>query len=290
MGVRPSRGTQRRSRGTGAQFPMLACPARPRDRQEALARGPRQPPKPFPSSRLPVKISSLERALGVDAPQRCSYESPHFLGANVTEDAHQPQNTPPATPNVRGGELEPAVSALAELYRRALERVLGHVVEKGRISARLLERHQLSGHALAYLATELEAARQLLAWVERLEAAGLASDLERRIAGCYVGQLCRELVGGVDLGACENVALEEMWLGLDDLKETVLDPRVRAISDRYASGDSVCELVGIARQASHFGNWGLDDSTLEDVRAEFARFADERGRSRSRRTSTARTS
>ena len=197
-----------------------------------------------------------------------------FSGKNVTQSTSQPQNTPSASPNVRGGELEPALSALGELYRRALGRVAQHVEEKGRVSAKLLERHQLSGHALAYLATELEAARQLVAWVERLESSGQAGDLERRIAGCYVGQLCRELAGGIDLGACESIALEEMWITFDDLKQTVLDPKVRAISERYASGDAVCELVGIARQNSHFGNWGLGDDMLEAIRSEFRRFAE----------------
>ena len=192
----------------------------------------------------------------------------------MTEDVSQQQNRPAPAPVARLDELEPAIGALAELYRRALERVLSHVVEKGRVSTRLLERYQLAGHALAYLATELEAARQLVAWIERLEAAGVAGELERRIAGCYVGQLCRELAGGVDLGACENVALEEMWLKHDDLKETILDPPVRTISERFASGEAVCQLAGIARQASHFGNWGLGDDMLEAIRSEFRRFAE----------------
>ena len=59
--------------------------------------------------------------------------------------------------------LRSAVAAIDELYRRALPRVIEHVTEAGasgpRISAKKLDAHQLAAHALAYMATELEAAR-----------------------------------------------------------------------------------------------------------------------------------
>jgi (2S)-methylsuccinyl-CoA dehydrogenase len=179
---------------------------------------------------------------------------------------------PPST--VRGGDLTPAVSALEELYRLARERVLAHVTENGKVSSKLLDRHQLAAHALAYLATELEAARQLVAWVERLEQRGRAGELERQIAGCYVGQLCRELAGGVDLGPCENIGPGQMWLEYEDLRATLHDPAVRAISERSASGEAVCEIAVLAREQGHFGNFGLGDETLDAIRDEFRRFTE----------------
>jgi (2S)-methylsuccinyl-CoA dehydrogenase len=176
---------------------------------------------------------------------------------------------------VRGDDLQPAIRALEELYNRALTRVRAHVLEAGRISSRLLDKHQLAAHALAYLATEIEAARQLVAWSERLDSAGRATELERRIAGSYVGELCRSLVGGVDLGACESISLGEMWLERDDVAACLTQPRVLAITERYASGDAVCEVAEQAQAAGSFGDWGLDDDTLEAIRSEFRRFAEQ---------------
>lgn len=175
---------------------------------------------------------------------------------------------------MRGDDLRPAIAALEELYRRAHQRVRGHVLEGGRISSRLLDKHQLAAHALAYLATELEAARQLVAWCERLDRRGAATDLERRIAGCCVGELCRQLVGGVDLGPCESIALSQLWLEQDDVGATLLSPPVLAITERYASGDAVCELAQIAHERGSWGDWGLEDDTLAAIQSEFRRFAD----------------
>lgn len=183
-------------------------------------------------------------------------------------------SSPAGPTTVRGHDLSPAILALEELYRRALGRVRGHVIEAGRISSRLLDKHQLAAHALAYLATELEAARQLTAWCNRLEEQQLATELERRIAGCYVGELCRQLVGGVDLGSSESIALSQMWLEQDDIQSTLLAPRVLAITERYASGDAVCEIAELAHESGSFGAWGLADDTLEAIRVEFRRFAD----------------
>ncbi len=72
----------------------------------------------------------------------------------MTQDSAK-QASPPTQ---RGDDLRPAITALEELYRRARKRVLDHVTEGARISSRSLDKHQLAAHALAYLATELEAA------------------------------------------------------------------------------------------------------------------------------------
>ncbi|MBK8998311.1 MAG: acyl-CoA/acyl-ACP dehydrogenase [Myxococcales bacterium] len=181
----------------------------------------------------------------------------------------EPAEKSVAPHTLRGDDLEPAIAALGVLYARAKERVLGHVTEAGRISSRLLDRHQLAAHALAYLATEVEAARQLVAWSDRV-----GGDLERRIAGTYVGELCRQLVGGIDLGACESVSLGQLWLEHDDVRETLGSPNVQALAERYGSGDAVCELARLAHEQNSFGSFGLDDETLSAIQSEFRRFVE----------------
>ncbi len=169
--------------------------------------------------------------------------------------------------------LAPALAAIEELYRRAHDRVQAHVSVSGRVKSKLLDQHQLAAHALAYLATELEAARQLVAWLERLVVAGAAGDVDRAIVGTYVGELCRELAGGVNLGACESIPLSEMWLEPADIEATLLAPAVQAIAARYASGDAVCRLAQLAHEKNSFGTPGHDDDTLEAIQSEFRKFA-----------------
>lgn len=184
----------------------------------------------------------------------------------MTED---PADKSAAPRTLRGDDLTPAVDALGDLCQRAKARVLGHVTEAGRISSRLLDRHQLAAHALAYLATEVEAARQLVAWSARV-----GGDLERAIAGVYVGELCRQLTGGIDLGPCESVSLGQLWLEGDDIRETLGRPDVQALAERHGSGDGVCELARLAQERGTFGDIGLEDETLTAIQSEFRRFAE----------------
>ncbi len=176
-----------------------------------------------------------------------------------------------APTSVRARDLDPAISALEALYAQALKNVHQQVSKDGRVSSGLLNKHQLAAHGLAYLATELEAARQIVAWAERVASAGEA-ELERSIAGAYVGELCRHLVGGVELGPCESIALAELGLEASDVAATLLSPEVRAVSERYASGEALCRLARVAAEKRSFGSWALGDETLEAVQTEFRRF------------------
>lgn len=170
--------------------------------------------------------------------------------------------------------LEPAIAALEALYRRAHDHTRARVTEGGKVKSKLLDRHQLAAHALAYLATELEAARQLVAWLSRLVDAGAAGGVERAIAGAYVGELVRELAGGVNLGACESIALSELGLEADDVAATLGRPEVAELAARFGSGEAVCELARLARDAESFGAPGYDDDTLQAIRSEFRKFAE----------------
>ena len=78
--------------------------------------------------------------------------------------------------------LNPLLSALEQVVSHDTRSVSERVVAGGRVASRALDAHQLAAHALAYLATELEAARQLIRWLQRVESRHEA-ELERRIAG-----------------------------------------------------------------------------------------------------------
>ena len=171
------------------------------------------------------------------------------------------------TKHIEGSELAPALAALTALYDKARRHVYELVVDGDRISSKKLDRHQLAAHALAYLKTELEASRQIVAWAERV-----GGEYEKRIAGAYVGELCRSLRGGVDLGACEHIALAELGIGENDVAETLLSPAVVAITTKYASGDALVALAHDARTKG-LGSLGLDE-TMEAVQGEFRKFVE----------------
>jgi len=166
-------------------------------------------------------------------------------------------------------DLQPALDALDELYTVAERHVHGLGTQDGRISSRALERHQLAAHALAYLATEREASRQLVDWCERV-----GGDLERRIAGCYIGELVRALAGGIDLGPCESIGLGELGIGPAELERTLQRGDVRSIAERWGSGAALCQLARAAHDLGSYGSFGLGDETLDAIQAEFRRFTE----------------
>ena len=57
--------------------------------------------------------------------------------------------------------MQQVIEAIERLYQRAHDNVKAIVTEGERISAKKLNANQLSAHAVAYIATELEACRQL---------------------------------------------------------------------------------------------------------------------------------
>ncbi|MCE3249708.1 MAG: acyl-CoA dehydrogenase, partial [Geminicoccaceae bacterium] len=72
-----------------------------------------------------------------------------------------------------------ALGAAAELLTRATDAVRALVTRDGTIERALLEREQHAVHGLAWLATYVEALRQLHGWAQRLDEIGRASCRER---------------------------------------------------------------------------------------------------------------
>ena len=61
----------------------------------------------------------------------------------------------------------------------------------------------------------------------------------------------------------------------EDLQKTVLQPEVLAFIAQNARSERYLEIAAHAKDGN-YGKLGLDDSTLDDIRAEFARFADDK--------------
>ena len=164
--------------------------------------------------------------------------------------------------------MQTVIQAIEALYQRAHANIKAKVAEGDRISASKLNQNQLGAHALAYLATELEACRQLSLWAERV-----GGEYETKVAHAYVGEVARTLVGGVDLGACENISLSEVGITESDLMETLLRPEIIAFSNEHSNGSIYLELAAKARDDG-YPDPGMGDAMLDEVRAQFSKFVD----------------
>jgi (2S)-methylsuccinyl-CoA dehydrogenase len=165
-----------------------------------------------------------------------------------------------------------AVGAAAELLAHAGAAVRARVTEAGRVDRERLEREQHAVHGLAWLATYVEALRQMQSWALRLEAGGRFGELERGILQVAFGEYLARIAGGIPMSQGETVRLTA--LGVEPAASAQF---ARAAGPLLRDGNSAAARARLAALIAdgRFGDWALEDDTLELVREQFRRFADE---------------
>ena len=163
-----------------------------------------------------------------------------------------------------------AVEAIGRLYDIARERIRARVVKSGALDGASLDREQLAAHALAYVATDLAACRQLLVWADGFPGAESAA-----IAQVFIAEVTRNLRSVVYLGATETYAVSELLVSPADIAETVGAAAIARWADEESSGERYLAL-GRAHAAGTTAPVGLTDETLLMMRGEFKKFVNER--------------
>src|SRR5262249_58764631 len=103
----------------------------------------------------------------------------------------------------RGGDLvvlaqEAATAAEALLADATLE-VRARVTADGRTSGRLIDREQRAAHGLAWLATYVQALRQLASYAARARDAGRLGESEELIVRIGVREYLAQILGGIPI-------------------------------------------------------------------------------------------
>jgi (2S)-methylsuccinyl-CoA dehydrogenase len=170
-----------------------------------------------------------------------------------------------------------AVAAAEAVLARATDRLRARVTEEGRVSAARLERQQHAAHALAWLATYVEALRQMQAWAGRLSETGRFGETEALIHQIAFGEYLAQIEGGIPMSQGEMARLSDLGLGEAE-RAPLADAAVRRLiaeGNTAAARERLVELMRAAAGHATFGATGLDDD-LEMIRDQFRRFTDER--------------
>lgn len=165
-----------------------------------------------------------------------------------------------------------AVAQVDGLVAAAAGDLRARLAPDGRIDAALLEREQHAAHALSWLATYVESLRQMLAWAERLEAAGKLGEIESLILQIGLGEYLAQIAGGIPMSQNEFARLSD--LGLSWTPEGAARTLIEG-GNTPAARARLVDLMRDARGRATFGATGLDDE-LEMIRDQFRRYADER--------------
>jgi (2S)-methylsuccinyl-CoA dehydrogenase len=156
----------------------------------------------------------------------------------------------------------------------AAEKVRERVVLEGQPSARLMDREQRATHGVAWLATYVEALRQLTAYAERMSEQRRLSEIEELLVRIGLGEYLAQILGGIPISQGEIVRLAD--LGLSPAAVAARMPgEVEALIASGSTAQNRARLVEliVASPGATVGACGLDD-TLETIREEMRKFSD----------------
>ena len=164
-----------------------------------------------------------------------------------------------------------AVEAVDGLFQQAIGSVRAKVSVDGDLDAKLLEQEQRAVHGLAWLATYVEALRQMSAWAERLSGAGRFGETEQLILRLGFSEYLARIAGGIPMNQVETVRLQDLGLPFD---EGSTHPAIQAMLPGDGDREIRARLAAVIEDGQ-FGDWALEDDTLEMIRDQFRRFSAE---------------
>jgi (2S)-methylsuccinyl-CoA dehydrogenase len=170
--------------------------------------------------------------------------------------------------------LHEAVTAADALLADAQRAVAQRVMNEGRAIQRTFDREQRATHGLAWLATYVEALRQLAAYAERLAADDNLGEVEELLVHIGASEYLAQILGGIPMSQNEIVRLADLGLAPSAVAARVTP----AVERLIATGNTAprrARLVELMRQRQEatIGACGLDE-TLDSIREEMRKFAD----------------
>src|SRR5262245_8882493 len=164
-------------------------------------------------------------------------------------------------------------TVLDALLADATAKVRERVVVEGHVVGRLFDREQRATHGLAWLATYVEAVRQLAAYAERLSADNALGEIEDLLIRLGLGEYVAQVAGGIPMSQGEVARLSD--LGLSASQVARISPLAETLTASGNTAERRARLVELMR-TSHggtIGTCGLEE-TLESIREEMRKFAD----------------
>ena len=136
-----------------------------------------------------------------------------------------------------------------------------------------MDREQYAAHGMAWVATYAAALRQTLAWAERLDGSGRLGELEGLICQAAFGEYLAQMGGGLPMSQGEIVRLADLGVGYEATGVFSNDSVWALIRGGNTSG--VRMRIAALISDGHFGDPALDDDTLDMVRDQFRKVAED---------------
>lgn len=167
-----------------------------------------------------------------------------------------------------------ALPAAEQLFAETRHSVGQLVIKDGRVSGALVEQNQTAVHGLSWVATYVEGLRQMLAWAERLSEEDRLGELEQLMVQAAFGEYLSQLSGGIAISQLEIIRPVDLGVSDGALHTFISDADVQALMAQ-GNTEPVRARIAALIEDNHFGAPGLSDETLDMVRDQFRRFAEE---------------
>src|SRR5215475_7808639 len=172
------------------------------------------------------------------------------------------------------GQSEEAVATVDGLLRVLQVRVVERVSPNGAIDPVRLDAEQLAVHGFAWMATYVEALRQLSAWARRLADDGALGDVEVLILKVAFGEYLTQFTGGIPMSQTEFARPSDLGLAEADLARLRSGAAGSFIAGLAQARTELAALLAEAEGDAAFGNIALGDDTFEMIRDQVRRFAE----------------
>jgi (2S)-methylsuccinyl-CoA dehydrogenase len=183
----------------------------------------------------------------------------------------QLKERPPLTLDDLARQAHFAAEGVMDRARTSLRE---RVSENGKLSADRIEADQHAVHGLAWLATYVEAIKEMATYARRMQIDARFGDTEQLLTRVGLGEYLAQIFGAIPMNQGEIVRLADFGLEPHEIASF----RNEAVEALIASGNTrenraaLAALIDEAREGA-IGDPGLDE-TFEAVRGEMRRFAD----------------
>jgi len=170
-----------------------------------------------------------------------------------------------------------AVTRADALLEIARSGVGARVELDNKMQADLFENEQFATHVLAWIATYVEALRQMDRWARMLAEQGKFGEIEQLILQIAFGEYLSQIAGGIPMSQGEIGRLSDIGLSASDgdiWRDASVDILI-ARGNCEPARARLCTLMQQQSGAATFGATGLDDE-LEMVRDQFRRFTNDK--------------
>jgi (2S)-methylsuccinyl-CoA dehydrogenase len=167
-----------------------------------------------------------------------------------------------------------ALAAVQALLAGAALRLRARIGDGGRLNAGKIEREQHAAHGLAWLATYVEAIKEMTGYARRMRAERRFGETEALLTQIGLGEYLAQVFGGVAMSQGEIVRLGDFGLKADEIARFRNDA-VEALIETGNTPEARARLAALIADAAPgaIGDAGLDE-TSEAIRDQMRRFAD----------------